>query len=260
MHKTSAWFDDAALEAAAQRYRGFEVQPLGYATVRDFCDGYDNLRPLATANGDLKDAQRPWIFKALMSKVPPGGRVLEIGAGEPWVGDLLQRLGYQVTVVDPYDGSGNGPQEYEHFRRQCPKIRFVRAQFTDATRELEPGSFDCIYSISVLEHVPDEALPAVFAGIRKFLKPGSVTLHAVDHVHKGNGDKAHRAKLGIMMRGFALSEAELDQMLERMGDDTETYYLSAEAHNRWRGPIPYDQFPMRVCVSVQICVSGAREA
>ena len=36
-----------------------------------------------------------------------------------------------------------------------------------------------------------------------------------------------------------------------MDADTETLYLSAEAHNRWRGNVPYDRFPMRVCVSIQ---------
>jgi hypothetical protein len=36
-----------------------------------------------------------------------------------------------------------------------------------------------------------------------------------------------------------------------MTADTETYYLSAESHNRWRGNVPYREFPMRVCVSIQ---------
>ena len=94
--------------------------------MRDFCDSVDHLHPLATANGDLKDCQRPWVFKAILAKVAYGGRLLEIGGGEPLVADLLNRLGYQVWVVDPYDGSGNGPQDFERFRADCPGLKFVR--------------------------------------------------------------------------------------------------------------------------------------
>jgi SAM-dependent methyltransferase len=255
--KTSPWFDDVALGAIAQRYRSFPVQPLSYATVRDYCDSFDHLRPLATANLDLKDSQRPWMLKAILSRVPRGGRLLEIGAGEPFVADLLERLGYEVTIVDPYDGSGNGPQEYQAFRKQCPDIEFVRGQFTDKTTGFSERSFDGIYSISVLEHIPDEVLPGVFGGLRKFLKPGGVTLHAIDHVHKGAGDRAHLEKLRLMMSAFGLPLQGLDKMLAEMTLDTETYYLAAEAHNRWRGGIPYDQFPMRVCVSIQTCTAAA---
>jgi hypothetical protein len=254
--KTAGWFDDAALSAVVDRYRAFEVVPLSYATVRDYCDSFDHLLPLATANSDLKDVQRPWILKAILARVPRPGRLLEIGAGEPFVADLLQRSGYSVTVVDPYDGSGNGPQEFEEFRRQCPQIDFVRGQFGEGTPGLAPRSFDCIYSISVLEHVPDEGLGEVFAGLAKFLKPEGSTVHAVDHVHRGAGAGAHRRKLGLMAKGFGLGNADLDAMLEAMTADTETYYLSAEAHNRWRGSVPYDQFPMRVCVSIQTCTNA----
>jgi hypothetical protein len=256
MHKTKPWFDDATLAAIAQRYRGFSVAPLSYATVRDYCDSFDQLRPLATANQDLKDAQRPWMLKAILSQVPPGARLLEIGAGEPFVADMLERMGYEVTIVDPYDGSGNGPREYEIFRRQCPDIRFVREQFGAATRGIASESFDCIYSISVLEHVPDDALAGVFAGLLRFLAPDGTSVHAIDHVHKGAGAESHDHKLRRMISGFGLEPHDLDRMLGTMSLDTETYYLSAEAHNRWRGETPYDQFPMRVCVSIQTCTRG----
>ena len=62
------YVDGAMLAAAAKRYRGYPVAPLGYGTVRDYCDSYDHLRPLATANGDLKDQQRPWMLKAVISR------------------------------------------------------------------------------------------------------------------------------------------------------------------------------------------------
>jgi SAM-dependent methyltransferase len=243
----------------AVRYIGtFKAEPLSYATVRDYCDSFDNLRPLATANLDLKDVQRPWIFKAILGQVPARGRLLEIGAGEPLVADLLQQLGYDVWVVDPYDGSGNGPRDFEAFRAQYPKVKFVRDLFSDAL-QIPAKHFDCIYSISVLEHVPMELIDGLLAGLKKFLKPGGLNLHAIDHVHMGNGAKEHLEKLNRYVEGFGLDAQALKRLLEgQLPKDPEVYYLSAESHNRWRGNRKYSEFPMRVCISVQTCGTAAQ--
>jgi SAM-dependent methyltransferase len=249
---TSSWFGDAELEALRDRYRSHPTPRLGYATVRDFVDGWEHLRPLATAQGDLKDAQRPWTLKALLARVPMAGRVLEIGAGQPYVADLLARLGYDVWVVDPYDGSGNGPVEYERYCAECPDVRFVRERFRDGLAELEPRSFDAVYSISVLEHVDGAGLGAIARGMREALLPSGVSIHSVDHVLRGRGAEEHLSRLRSIVERFGGTAAELDETLARASADTDTYYLSAEAHNRWRGNLPYDDFPMRVCVSVQL--------
>ena len=247
------WMDPATLATVAAKYEmNFKVPPLSYATVSDFCDSVDHLPTLATANGDLKDVQRPWVLKAILGRVPRGGKLLEIGAGEPLVADLLRRLGYEVWIVDPYDGTGNGPREFERFRREYPGLRFVRDLFSDRL-QIPKKSFDCIYSISVLEHVPAELLPGLLAGLRKFLKNAGLNLHAIDHVHKGQGDAQHLAKLRMMVEGFGLGAENLDKMLQTLRGDPETYYLSAESHNRWRGNTKYSEFPMRVCVSIQAC-------
>ena len=87
---------------------------------------------------------------------------------------------------------------------------------------------------------------------------GGFTIHAVDHVLLGPGDADHRARLGLAASGLGIAEPELDELLERLADDPETYFLSAEGHNRWRGATPYEQFPMRRCVSIRALHPGAR--
>ena len=77
----------------------------------------------------MKDLQRCWMVKAILGNVERGSRMLEIGAGEPLVAGMLSRLGYDVTVVDPYDGSGNGPREFARFTAAYPDVDFVRDQF-----------------------------------------------------------------------------------------------------------------------------------
>jgi hypothetical protein len=252
----------ATLHDAARRYRDYRAPSVSYATVRDYCDSFDHLRPLATMSGDLKDVQRPWALKAVLGAARGRrGRLLEIGAGQPVVADLLRRLGHEVWVVDPYDGSGNGPTEYRRLRALYPGLHLVPERFSPTTSLPAAGYFDCVYSISVLEHVPRSGLGEVFAGLRRFLHPDGITIHAVDHVLRGNGADEHLGGLRALCSGWGVPEPELDDVLRRLVRDTETYYLSAEGHNRWRGSTPYDEFPMRVCVSMQYCGPrpGAKE-
>ncbi len=155
---------------------------LAYGTVEDYCDSSDHVSFLTGLQGDLKDLQRPAAFKTVLGLAAPGTNVLEVGAGEPHVAHTLSQLGYQVTVVDPYDGSGNGPVEFERYARLYPHLQIVRALFSDELATIEQNSFDCIYSISVLEHVHQPGLSSVFRGIARFLKPGGYSLHLIDHV------------------------------------------------------------------------------
>jgi hypothetical protein len=106
----------------------------------------------------------------------------------------------------------------------------------------------------VLEHVPRDKLTDLCAAIRDRLQPNGFSIHAIDHVYRGAGDEEHLAKLRAVVRAHGISEAELTTLLERLDQDPDAYFLSAEAHNRWRGSTPYEEFPMRRCVSIHLCV------
>lgn len=242
---------DTALHRVRDRYSGRGPPRLSYATVRDYCDSADHLPLLATANGDMKDVQRPWALKAILGTLPPGSRLLEVGAGEPIVADLLARLGYDVTVIDPYDGRDGGPAEFEAMQTAYPRVRIIRGLFPQDAPSGE--RFDCIYSISVLEHLPMESIDEVCAQIGRLARGGH-TIHAIDHVLRGAGDADHLVRLGRVTRSMGIAESELETLLAELADDPETYFLSAESHNRWRAGVPYDDFPMRRCVSIQACV------
>jgi hypothetical protein len=233
-------------------YEGrFELASVSYGTVRDYTDSTENMPGLAAASADMKNLQRCWAVKAVLGNVPRGGRLLEIGAGEPLVAGLLSRLGYEVTVVDPYDGSGNGPREYSHFVVVYPDVRFIREQFPPAGGL--DGDYDCVYSISVLEHVPLEAIDGVIGGAAEAVRErGGCQLHAVDHVLAGWGSDSHREGLERIVAAMGLDAAALAETIERMERDPETYLVSAEAHNQWRGAVPYDSYPMRRIGSVQL--------
>jgi glycosyltransferase involved in cell wall biosynthesis len=248
---------EEGLHQIRERYAGIVPPRLSYATVREYCDSADRLPLLATASRDLKDVQRPWALKAILGRLRPGSRLLEIGAGEPVVADLLARLGYDVTVVDPYDGRDRGPTEFEEMEAAYPRVRIIRGLFPqDVARD---ERFDCIYSISVLEHLSVDAVDEVCAHIRRLARNGACTIHAIDHVVRGPGDEEHLARLRRIASSLGIGESELGELLGRLVDDPETYFLSAESHNRWRAGVPYEAFPMRRCVSIQFIVPIERD-
>ena len=245
-----------------ERYAGrFAVPALSVGTVRDYCDSHDHLRALATAQGDLKDLQRPWMVKAVLGLVPAvGSRLLEIGGGEPLAAAQLAELGYEVTVVDPYDGSGRGPTEFAEFALHYPRVRLVRQIFECGLEEFRGERFDAIYSISVLEHVMEPALRQLFEAIAEHLKPGGYSIHCMDCVSAGVGDRFHieQGERVLDYQETLVSRPEnpgvrpgARELIDAAHADLETFYLSAAGHNLWRGGLPYEQFPFRKVVSLQ---------
>jgi SAM-dependent methyltransferase len=240
---------DERLWELHELYRGrFEVPPISYGTVRDFADSLDNLGGLARTNSDMKDLQRCWAVKAVLGNVEPGGRLVEIGAGEPLAADTLARLGYEVTVIDPYDGSDRGPRQFEEFRDSYPRLDFVRDRFPPE-RGL-PAPLDGVYSISVLEHIPTDSVAEVVSAALKALRPGGCAIHAIDHVVAGWGAEEHLERLEAIARSSGTPVERLHEAIRALEQDPEAYFVSAEAHERWRGRLPYRHYPMRRIASI----------
>jgi hypothetical protein len=255
---STAVVPDAQLWTLPELYANYELDPLSYGTVRDYADSTDHLAGLAGASADMKNLQRCWAVKAILGNVPRGGHLIEIGAGEPLVAGLLSRLGYRVTIVDPYDGSGNGPREYAEFAKAYPDVEIVREQFPPASALR--GEVNCVYSISVLEHVPLEAIDGVIAAAIELLRPTSgCSIHAVDHVLAGWGAESHREGLDRIVAASGLGADALAETIRQMELDPETYLVSAESHNQWRGALAYDAYPMRRIGSVNLFARYAGE-
>jgi hypothetical protein len=249
----------SANQAAAIMARfGGRPYPSGtsYATVRDYCESRDELPRITPMDGDLKNVQRPWAAKAILATVPPPARILEIGGGEPVVCGFLREFGYDVTLVDPYDGFGNGPTDYERYVEQFPDVTIIRDYFRPGLDRLTPASFDAIFSVSVLEHIPAEPLANCFDAMAEFLAPGGASIHCFDFILQGHGDAhdlAHaRRILGEQARITNQPQAEpFEALLDRLRSDVETYFLSAQGHHQWRGGRAYSEFPFRKVVSIQ---------
>ena len=227
-----------------------------YATVRDYCESRDELTPITPVDGDLKNVQRPWTAKAIMAHIPPPARLLEIGGGEPIVSGFLGELGYDVTLVDPYDGCANGPTDYARYVEQFPHVTILREYLRPGLPGLIPRTFDAIFSISVLEHVPPDSLTSCFDAIAEFLSPGGLSIHCFDFILQGNGDRydyEHAQRILAEQARITGSpdQPPFDQLLATLRADVETFFLSPQGHHHWRGGRPYPEFPFRRVISLQ---------
>lgn len=95
-----------------------------------------------------------WMFHQF--ETPPGGRVVEVGAG---IGTFSERLlaagAAELLLVEPEPASAD---ELERRFAGDDRVRIVRELLPDApTLRAEAGTFDLVLCQNVLEHVEDDA-------------------------------------------------------------------------------------------------------
>jgi hypothetical protein len=207
---------------------------------------------LSFSNGDLKDIQRPWVLDQIKSLVSIGSHCVEIGGGDPHVAHLLTQIGYKVTVIDPYDGRHGGPSNIKEYINNYPDIDFIQGEFPSATRSFAHGIAQCVYSISVLEHIPGNVAKNFSQEIKRLTSGKGVTIHSIDHVLLGHGSEFHRDNLAQWCESFGITADTLSRKLTEIDADPDCYFLSAESHEKWRGLLSYEKFPMRRVVSINI--------
>lgn len=119
---------------------------------------YRDERPMAA----WKAAERSRFLEALQREGKT--RLLEIGAGPGRDSLFFQQQGFQVTAVDL------SPEMV----RLCQE-KGLQAQVMDF-RELDfrPRSFEAVFSLNSLLHVPRRQLPGVLKGIWRVLAPGGL--------------------------------------------------------------------------------------
>lgn len=104
-------------------------------------------------------------LQQVVSLLPPGSSVLEIGAGAGWQAKALADLGFDVQAIDVAEST-----YAEH--------QIWPVQIYDGHRIPFPDRwFDVVFSSNVLEHVPH--VEAFQAEIRRVLKPGGIAIHVV---------------------------------------------------------------------------------
>jgi SAM-dependent methyltransferase len=97
--------------------------------------------------------------------VPPGSRILEIGAETGQQARLLADQGFDISAIEMQDSNYNANRIFPILDYDGRKIPFPDA------------SFDAAFSSNVLEHVPD--LATMHREIRRVVKPGGRVIHVL---------------------------------------------------------------------------------
>lgn len=128
---------------------------------------YDSFAKTYDANRDQFDLTD--VLRDFRARLPSAGDLLDLGcgAGEPVALDFVSR-GWRVTGVD------FSRSMLDLAARYVPEMQRIRADMR-AVR-FPDRSFDAITAIYSLFHVPWSEHPALFASMRRWLRPGAVAL------------------------------------------------------------------------------------
>lgn len=115
----------------------------------------------------------PWVERALRPWTQKGMRVLDVGSPK-FIGlYLAQDFGTNVWCTDILDSA---LEDYRRFSAALPRARHLLSFETHDARSMSyrNDTFDAIYSVSVLEHIPGEGDHLAIREMERVLKPGGV--------------------------------------------------------------------------------------
>jgi SAM-dependent methyltransferase len=109
----------------------------------------------------------------VLDHVRPASRVIDIGCGEGLSSDIVARIRSAV----------GGLAGVDLHAEKLARNPFLTERFVGPleTAGIPDGSFDCAYSVMVLEHIEDG--PAFLASVARLLRPGGVFLFITPNKH-----------------------------------------------------------------------------
>jgi len=163
----------ASLARVAELFRyksdGFELPPF---------PGYTNDQ------WGIKAHNRPWVAEA--GRFEAGQRILEVGGAYSRLPEYLgDRYGLEPWIADDFGMASAEPLwerwgDPKQLPAKFPRTRYVFQRLGAFSEELPGHSFDRVFSVSTLEHIPNADRPAVLADIHRLLSHGGMELHTID--------------------------------------------------------------------------------
>lgn len=135
-------------------------------------------------NNTTRILEYPWAYYTV--DVHPGMTALELGGALAGFQFVLARAGATVTNIDPFVDYGSEikhplhpPAIHARLNRIFgTRVRLRTCLLADAA--IASDSVDVVYSISTLEHLPEDQLARTMSEIERVLKPGGVFVATID--------------------------------------------------------------------------------
>ena len=126
---------------------------------------------------DLKVYQDLYIYTFILENMPQGAKILEIGGGESRIISTLKE-NFQFWNLDKLEGEGHGPKELA----TTAGYQLIQANLGDFSDQLPENYFDMVFSISVIEHFPEDkkALDNIFKDLKRVTKDKGYSVHCID--------------------------------------------------------------------------------
>jgi 2-polyprenyl-3-methyl-5-hydroxy-6-metoxy-1,4-benzoquinol methylase len=153
-------------------------------------------------------AEVPYAFRAL-SRVPPGGRILDVGATESTVCLSLATLGFEVTAIDPRPN----PLAHERLETVVGTIEEWKAEI----------DFDAVLCLSTIEHLGTSEYEQqgtdsrvdleAMKRMRELTKPGGLLVLTTE-VGEASGNRSRvydREGLDELLAGWTVEDLTLIQ-------------------------------------------------
>lgn len=174
----------------------------------------------------LKKYQDLLVLLFIIKRLKPGMRILEVGGGKSRILEHFADT-FECWNVDKLEGLGDGPHD-------LPDVpyKLVRDYIGNFNNELKDGAYDFVFSISALEHTPENHITFknIIKDINRLLKPGGYSFHLFDVVFKENGQMWTN---GLVYEIFKNVET-LNKYVKPadVKGDKEVYYMNKSAYDR----------------------------
>jgi 2-polyprenyl-3-methyl-5-hydroxy-6-metoxy-1,4-benzoquinol methylase len=153
-------------------------------------------------------APRLWEYPVVAGLVadhlPPGSRLLDVGAGVTPLAPFLTSQGYTIDTVDPSETIRTWPpqpdwNEWDFLDYGTAGLAHRSWNCTVGELPVRP-TFDGAYSVSVIEHVPAESRRALLADMSARTRLGGLVVLTIDLLR--GGDDLWNRNLGVEVEDF----------------------------------------------------------
>lgn len=171
-----------------------------------------------------------WIegTNRLISFLPKGASVLDVGCGQGLKANYLKTCGFKVLGVDFSE------KMIEIGKREFPDVEFrlLNVYELDTLKK----KFDCVFAQAVLLHIPKKRVGEVLEKFRRRLKPGGLLYVAVKELKDGAEEKIEKeSDYGYEYERFFsyFSLRELREDFRRCGFKIIFETTTSSGHSRW---------------------------